>query len=248
MARLASHRASLAVALGLVAPIAVAAAFVPLRASFAGTASALVLVAVVVAVAVYTTRLAGFVAAASAALSFDFFLTEPYERFAITHRDDLETAIALFVVGVAVTELAARSRHHREVADEETDYVGLLYYLSELVAAGAPTQQVIDQASAELIDLLHLRSCRYVVGAATAPAATIEHDGSIALGLVRWGAEETELPGRELELVVHSRGQVRGRFILVPTPGRAVPVPRRIVAAAIADQVGAALTPNLRSA
>ena len=69
----------------------------------AGSAAALVLVAVVVAVAADGDRLAGFVAAVSAALSFDFFLTVPYERFSRSHRADIETAISLFVVGMDVT-------------------------------------------------------------------------------------------------------------------------------------------------
>ena len=54
---------------------------------------------------------------------FDFFLTRPYDRFAISHRPDLETTIAIFVVGVLVTELAARSRRHWQAANSSTAYV-----------------------------------------------------------------------------------------------------------------------------
>jgi len=66
---------------------------------FANTAAALTMVIVIVAVAVIGPRPAGIVASASAALWFDFFLTSPYDRFAISHRPDLETTIAIFVVG-----------------------------------------------------------------------------------------------------------------------------------------------------
>ena|SRR5487761_2169511 len=79
------------------------------RSSFADTASALVLVAVAVAVAANGSRVAGFVAAVSASLWFDFLLTRPYERFAISHQPDVETAVSLFVAVIAVTELAARA-------------------------------------------------------------------------------------------------------------------------------------------
>ncbi|MFI8496908.1 DUF4118 domain-containing protein [Streptomyces sp. NPDC085524] len=41
---------------------------------------------------------------------FDFFLTEPYQRFAITDRDDVETAVLLLVVGLVVSQLAVRAR------------------------------------------------------------------------------------------------------------------------------------------
>jgi K+-sensing histidine kinase KdpD len=40
------------------------------------------------------------------AVWFDFFLTQPYERFTITRRTDIETTVLLLVIGVAVTEIA----------------------------------------------------------------------------------------------------------------------------------------------
>ena len=116
MERIRHHRDSLAIVAALVLPLVVAAILVPFRSSFADTASALVLVAVIVAVAAIGSRAAGFLATVSATLWFDFFLTRPYERLAITHRPDIETAVSLFVVGIVVTELAARNRHHHEVA------------------------------------------------------------------------------------------------------------------------------------
>jgi len=56
------------------------------------------------------------------------------------------------------------------------------------------------------------------------------------------------LPGPELELPVQGRGRILGRFVLKPTPGYPVSKQRRIVAVALAAQVGAALLPELRSA
>lgn len=55
---------------------------------------------VVVAVAATGYRLAGIVAAVSAAAWFDFFLTRPYERFTITRTTDLETTILILIIGV----------------------------------------------------------------------------------------------------------------------------------------------------
>ena len=118
---------------------------VPFREDFANTASALILVAVIVAVAALGNRFSGFVATVGATLWFDVFLTEPYERLAITHRPDIETAVCLFVVGIIVTELAARNRHHHASATEEADYVGLIYEVSELVASGASATDVRER-------------------------------------------------------------------------------------------------------
>jgi len=76
----------------------------------------------------------------------------------------------------------------------------------------------------------------------------IEHDGQVILGGRVWGVEQMGLPGPEIELLVQGRGQTLGRFVLKPTPGLPVPLQRRVVAVALADQVGSVLTPRLRSA
>lgn len=245
------YRDRIALVAALALPCAVAAILAPFRGSFADTAAALVLVAVVVAVAANGNRAAGWLAAVSASLWFDFFLTQPYERFAISHRPDIETAVSLFVVGVAVTELAVRGRHLRGVAVEEADHVALIYQLSELAAGGAPSSVVVERATATLVELLQLRECRYEKGAAPEPpprTVRIDREGHVALGTVRWGVHQLGLPGKEVELVVQSRGRPVGRFVMTPSPGVPISLQRRIVAVAIADQVGAALTPHLRSA
>ena len=232
----------------LVIPLGVAGLLVPFRSSFADTAAALVLVAVIVAIAVIGSRTAGYLATISATVWFDFFLTRPYQRLQITHRPDIETAVSLFVVGIVVTELAARSRRHSQAAAEQSDYVGLIYSLSELVASGVPAVEVIERAWADLVGLLHLRSCRYDGGPSERERLRIDHDGQVVLGDRIWGVDELGLPGPEIELLVHDRGQTLGRFVLTPTPGFPVPLQRRVVAVALADQVGSVLRPRLRSA
>ena len=97
-------RDRLAVLAGLAAPLALAAVLVPFRASFPNTHAALAMLLVVVAIAANGDRLAEAPAAASTAVWFDFFLTQPYERFTITRRTDIETTVLLLVIGVAVTE------------------------------------------------------------------------------------------------------------------------------------------------
>ena len=205
-------------------------------------------VAVIVAVAVVGNREAGFVATVSATVWFDFFLTRPYERFAITHRPDIETAVSLFVVGLVVTELAARNRRHREIATEESDYVGLIYRISELAVSGAPAGSVIEEAVRALSDLLHLRACSYESGPPTRPAIQIANDGHVLIAGAVWAVDVVGLPGPQLELLVRSGGQTQGRFVLTPSPGYPISLQRRVVAVAIADQVGAVVKPQLRSA
>src|SRR2546430_13456825 len=60
----------------------------------------------------------------TAAAWFDFFLTRPYERFAITRRADIETTILLLVIGVAVTEIAVwRSEEHTSELQSQSNLV-----------------------------------------------------------------------------------------------------------------------------
>jgi hypothetical protein len=233
---------------GLALPLGVAAALVPFRTSFALPAAALVLVLVVVAVGSFGNRLAGLVAALSAAAWFDFFLTKPYETFNITHRPDLQTEIALLVVGIAITEIAARSRANREEASEEADHIALIHEFTELVATGKPAELVIHQGAVELISLLKLKGCRFETKMSDRHPTRIEHSGAVALGGLRWGAHRSGLPGHEVELIVSYRGQTFGRFVMVPTPGVPVSPDRLLVAAFIADQVGATLAGQAKSA
>ncbi len=241
-------RAWLIAGVAVFAPLALCGALVPVRDTFATTAAALVLVALIAAIAILGNRPAGVVASASSAIWFDFFLTRPYERLAISHRNDLETTVSLFVVGIIVTELAARARHHRQVAARETDYVALLHEFADMLAQGVLAADVTERASSELVDLLHLRGCRYVPGAPGPHRATVTPRGDVLNGGLRWGVATMGLPGPEVDLLVQSGGRAVGRFVMVPTPGWLVPDERIIVAVSIAAYAGAAQATRARIA
>jgi K+-sensing histidine kinase KdpD len=243
MDKIRLYRDQIALVAAIVLPLGVAAVLVPFRSRFTNTASALILVAVIVAVAALGNRISGFVATLSATLWFDFFLTRPYGKLAITHRQDIETAVSLFVVGIIVTELAARSRHHYETAAEEADFVGLIHDVSELATSGAPSREVVERVRSELVTLLHLQACRYESGSPSEPMLQLEHDGRVLLGGRAWSVDRMGLPGPQIELQVQSQGRTLGRFVMMPTPGYEVSYERRVVAVAIADQVGASLRP-----
>src|SRR5579859_2068447 len=82
-----------AIAAALVVPLAGAATLLPWRSSWPNTNVALLLVVTVVAVAAGGNRVAGALAALSAAVWFDFFFTVPYERFSIAHSSDANTDV-----------------------------------------------------------------------------------------------------------------------------------------------------------
>ena len=244
----AEHRSPIAAACGLVVPLVVSASLYPARGSFDGPAAALVLVAVLSAVAILGTRLAGILGSLSAGIWFDFFLTRPYDRLAISHRGDIETTVSLFVVGLIVTELAARSRHHRAVAAEEGDFVALIHELGSMVALGEKAASVTERAGQELKSLLQLKECSFVSGDSVSHRATVMPDGRVVHGGVIWGVAALGLPGPEVDLPVHYAGKTLGRFVLVPTPGVPVSAERMIVAVAIAGQAGAGMATRARIA
>lgn len=236
---LRAQRARLAFVGGAVAPLIAAVILVPFRGTFASTAAALVMVLIIVAVAVSGNRSAGFLASVSSAIWFDFFLTRPYDRFAISHRPDVETTIAVFVVGLVVTELATQSRRHWQAAVSSTSYVEMIHEVAVLAADSVPVTVIVDHASNSLTELLSLRACRFDTSLSDPPLAQIRSNGDVAHVGIRWPARDIGLPGPEAEILATWRGRVVGRFVLTPTPGEAVTVEQRIVAVAMVDVIAA---------
>ena len=232
--------AALLAAIG--APLAVAAALIPVQSQIGNTNVALVLVVVVVAVATLGRRLAAVVAALSSAAWFDFFHTQPHYSFTINAHDDIVTACVLLSVGIVVGELAVRSRRHKAAAVEGSNDIARIHAIAELAASGEESDFVIMAVASELAQILALRDCRYEpYSPVDRPSARLERNGEVTLGQFRWGVDTMGLPTKQVELVVEGRGQSLGRFILTPTPGEPIPFDKRLVAIALADQVGAAL-------
>jgi K+-sensing histidine kinase KdpD len=127
---------------GLLAPLAVAAILLPWRASWSNTNVAMVLVVVVVAVAALGSRVGGVLAAVSAAAWFDFFFTRPYERFTIRGSADLTAAVLLLVVGLAVSQLAARARRLQVIAITDAGYLALIHEVASMAKSAAPADSV----------------------------------------------------------------------------------------------------------
>ncbi len=227
----------------LAAPLALAAVLVPFRASFPNTDAALALLLVVVAVAADGYRLAGFLAAVSVAVWFDFFLTQPYERFTITRRTDIETTVLLLVIGVAVTEIAVWGRRQRVTASRRAGYLDGINSAARAVATGSSASVLTGQVTSQLTQLLSLRSCSFQYGVAgIGRPARLHHDGSVTLGhqALDVGAEGYPA-GTDIELLVESGGIFQGRFLMTPAPGGRPTLEQRLMAVALADHVGAAL-------
>ncbi|MFI5672027.1 DUF4118 domain-containing protein [Streptomyces sp. NPDC051704] len=235
----------LALVAALVVPFLVALALVPFRTELSATNAALVLVVAVVAVAALGTRVAGALAALSAAAWFDFFLTRPYGRFTITGGEDVQTAALLLVVGLIVSQLAVRARRLQGAVTTDASHLSRLEGTARLAEGGDPPQDVVEHVRHELIGLLDLRGCRFEYGSLIGHLPRMEHDGTLWLGHGTGETEATYWPERwpdgETELRAVGGGHYYGRFVLDPVPGPLPSEQARLVAVTLAAQAGAAL-------
>lgn len=242
-----TDRDRIALAAGPLLPLAVAAVLLPARAHVSNTNVALVLVVVVVGVASLGNRIAGALAALSAAAWFDFFYTLPYDRFSISNGDDIRTAVLLLLVGLAVSQLAARARQLKVVTITDADHLDKLRETAELARSADSANLVVDRVLEQLVELLDLRSCRFEYGMLLGHPARLEHNGSVLVGNRPWPVGVLGLPEEEIELRAYAHGHYYGRFMMLPASGARPPLQARLVAATLGDETGAALA-NTESA
>jgi K+-sensing histidine kinase KdpD len=236
-------RERIAVLAGLAAPLALSVILIPFRDSVPNTDAALALVLVIVAVAASGYRLAGVLAAVSAAVWFDFFLTVPYDRFTMTRRADVETAVLVLAVGVAVTEIAVWRRRVQGAAARRAGYLDGINAAARAVATGSSPQAVTAEVCGQLTRLLSLSGCRFQDGAAgIGHPPRLRRDGQVVTGDLVWDADREGLPpGTDTELLAEAGGLLQGRFLLTPGPRGRLTAEQRLVAVALADQAAAAL-------
>ncbi len=228
----------------VLAPIAAALLLIPGRGHLDSADDALVLVVVTVAVASMGNRAAAALCALVSAVSFDFFLTVPYQSFRISGSRDLTTEILFLVVGLLVGELAVRGQQHRRAAVEGRHEIGRMHDLAERIAGGEEPDFVLMAVATELRELLSLQDCRFVWDPPSEKGARIDPDGSVHLNPLQWPTASAGLPTRQVELPVRGAGRNLGTFILTPTPAVPISQERCVVAVALADQLGTMLSGN----
>jgi len=223
-------------------PVVVAATASLLRALLANTSAALVLVLVVVAVSVAGDRAAGVLAALSAALSFDFFLTVPYYQFAIFAREDVETAILLLAIGVAVTEISLWGRRQQSQSGRREGYLAGVAHAARMAADGSPTEDLVATVGRMINDVLDLDDTRYDPSsghtAEQRERPVLDHDGA-----VRWRGHVVDvaregLPTMDVIELPAGRDSSGGRFLLTASSRVRRPNREQLqVAVTLAEQV-----------
>jgi hypothetical protein len=226
-------------------PVLVAAVAGLARAVLAPTSAALVLVLVVVAVAAAGDRVAGVLAALSSAASFDFFLTAPFLRFTIVDRDDVETAVLLLAIGLAVSEIAWRGRGQAERSSRRAGYLSGVARAARLAAEGSPRQDVAETIAAMITEVLDLDACRFEVPDGHAvPAApgrpVLRRDGSVVWAGRTIDVRREGLPVMDVIELPAGRDGREGVFLLTASSQVRRPEPEQLlVAVTLAEQLGA---------
>ena len=153
------------------------------------------------------------------AVWFDFFFTLPYGRFTIARAADITTFILLLVVGLAVSQLAARARRLMVITITDARYLALIHETAALAQSPRAADLITGHVRDQLTSLVDLQECRYEPGILLGHPPCLEPDGIIRTSHGRRDTETSGLPGPETELRVLSNGQYLGRFMLTPGPG-----------------------------
>ncbi len=229
----------------LLVPPATCALLSTVREHVPAATAVLVLVLWVVAAAATGDRLAGLLAAASGGVWFDFFLTDPYHRLAITGSDDLEATILLLVIGLAVTEIALWGHRQQAGAARRSGYLDGVLGAAKLVSEGDTTAAALEDIVArQITDVLDADACRFVPGTVSdARIAVLDHDGVVTRGGHAVDVNRVGLPSDEYVAIPVCRGsRVVGHFLVTSTSKVAYPSHEQLrVAVLLADQVAAAV-------
>jgi hypothetical protein len=232
--------AAVGAAVGALGCLVVAGALVPFRDRLPNADMALALVVPVLLAAVFGGRLAGVVTAVVSALTFDFVFTQPYLSLRISNKDDVWTFVFLVIVAMVAAEVGIRSRRGGAAARETRSELDRVLRVGELSAHGADVEDVVSSARAELIGLFGLDECVFEAERSGTELPRLGSRGALeGAQLVSWG--DFLLPTGGVEVPVMGRGRELGRLVLYAAVATRAPLEKRLVAVAIADEVGLTL-------
>ncbi|MEQ1873017.1 MAG: DUF4118 domain-containing protein [Ilumatobacteraceae bacterium] len=228
--------------------IAVAGAFVAVREELGSANAALILMLVVIGAATVGGRLSGGAAAVTAALSFNFFYTEPYLTLRIHSGRDVLTTGLLLIAGLAVGEVGTARSRQSAARQSNLRSMRALESVGALVTSGASADAVWSSSRDELIASLGVKEATFERGEQRKQLPVIERDGRIDVRHHRFLGDGFALPREGAVIDVEADGAHLGQISLVTNPAVSVTREQRRAAVAIADQFAIALKQENRNA
>jgi K+-sensing histidine kinase KdpD len=211
---------------------------------------------VVVAAAAIGGRAAGVVAALSAALAYDYFLTTPYHTLVIDSLAQVITVLLLVVTGTVASIGGRVRRRSAAVAQAHADAIRLLHRVTETAAAGGAVDRVAAEGlqrllGARRVSIIRRSPAGFVVtvdvGDIQPPleleALThLDREGRIPMGHQRVLDGTMVLPREGVALDLVARQHPIGYLVVIP--GHDVPADRtiRLAVAAMANELAIAAT------
>jgi K+-sensing histidine kinase KdpD len=211
---------------------------------------------VVVAAAGIGGRAAGMVAALSAALCYDYFLTSPYHSLVIDSLAQVITVGLLVATGMLVSIGGRVRRRSAARVEAHANAIRLLHRVTETAAAGGAVDWVAANGLHELLDARRITILRrdpegftvtVDVGDRRLPidmdALThLDREGRIPPGHHRVLAGTMVLPREGIVLDLVAGGRPVGYLVVVPHPDVPADGTTRLALAAIANELAIAVT------
>jgi two-component system, OmpR family, sensor histidine kinase KdpD len=216
---------------------------------------ALVFLTAIVSVAVGFGLGPSLVASAAAALSYNFFFTDPYYTFSINDPRDVTAVVFFTIVAVIVSNVAARARFQADAAMGRARATELLYAFSRKLAAVGTLDDVLWATAYQAALMLKVRVVLLLpedgsltVKAGYPPEDTLD-EADLAAAKWAWqsdraaGRGSDNLPGaRRLYLPMHTgRGPIGVVGIDSDKPGPILAPDERRLLDALTDQAALAI-------
>jgi K+-sensing histidine kinase KdpD len=227
-----------------VVAVSIAGVLVGVRGDFDNANVALVLMTVVVLAAIVGGRLAGVTVSVVAAMSFNFFHTQPYQSLRIHDGNDIVTVALLLLSGLVVGEVAERRRRTRRTVRVREVEVDRLRDISARVVEGRPIDEVWESVRRALSEILEATDVRYEPVSGGSPSESlprIDRHGVIESTHHRWVGSGFALPAQGVEILVGGADAAHGRVLVRGTSAAVIDIADRRFALAIVDLLALAL-------
>lgn len=232
-------------AFGMIASIFLAGLLESVRDNIGATNVAVLLTFVVVATSSMGDRITGFVVGIVAALSYNFFHTQPYRTLRISSGKDVLTVCLLTVTGIFVGQLTAIRHRMTDQAVSQTAELRRLHRVISMVGSGAPLNDVWSAVRAALVADLGVTDVQFepagVGPTANAALPSISVNGTIEGASLTFEHPGFTLPAEGVTVPVAIGTTMLGRLVLTPGKHVGTTGEQRRTAVALAQQLAIAL-------
>lgn len=190
---------------------------------FSATNLAMIYLLAVVVAAVYLGRGPAVLVATLSVLAFDFFFVPPRLTLAVSQAEYLFTFVALFIVGLVISNLMALTRQQAQAAEHRAAQTAELYALSRDLAVAASLEEMVQAILVHVSQTFGRQATVFLQeGGAFSPRAfapdfTLD-EGELAVAL--WAFHQ----GREAGRGTDTYPSARARYLPLKTARGAVGV------------------------